>query len=141
MPLELADRLTIHELLARLDHAVDAQDWDGYLSHFHADAVMEPGFAPPTTGRDAIRAFLVATEGNTKGKRHIVSNVFVDGSGGEAVARSYLTVIEREDIPRVVATAMIVDTLVRHDGQWKVVRHQVAVDPGMFKAYEAMKAG
>ncbi len=141
MTLELADRLTIHELIARLDHAVDAQDWDGYLSHFHEDAVMEPGFAPPSTGVDAIRAFLVASEGNTKGKRHIASNVFIDGSGAEAVAHSYLTVIERDDIPRVVATAKIVDTLTRRDGRWKVARHQVTVDPGMFKAYEAMQKG
>lgn len=137
MALDIADRLTIHELIARLDHAVDAQAWDDYLSHFDPEATMDPGFAPPVSGREAIRAFLVQTEGGTRGKRHVASNVVVDGSGSEAVATSYLVVIEREDIPRVVATARIVDTLVRRDGRWLVARHQVSVDPGMFKAFQA----
>lgn len=139
MPLDVADRLMIHELLARLDHAVDAQDWDGYLAHFDADAVMEPGFAPPSRGLAEIRAFLLASEANTSGKRHVASNVYVDGAGDEAVAHSYLTVLERQDIPRVVATALIVDTLRRREGRWKITRHQVSVDPGMFKAYAAMQ--
>ena len=137
MSLDLADRLTLHELLARLDHAVDAQDWDGYLSHFDDDATLEPGFAPPVTGREAIRGFLVATEGNTRGKRHVASNVFLDERGADVVASSYLVVLEREDIPKVVATARIVDTFTRRSGCWKILRHQVSVDPGMFKAFGA----
>jgi ketosteroid isomerase-like protein len=137
MTLALEDRLTLHELLARLDHAVDSQDWDGYLAHFTPDAVMDPGFAPPVSGRDAIRGFLVASEGGTRGKRHVASNVFIDGSAAEAVVSSYLVVIEREDLPQVVATARIVDTVVKQGGAWKVARHQVAVDPGMFKAFQA----
>ncbi len=137
MSLDIADRLTLHETLARLDHAVDAQDWNTYLSLFTDDAVMEPGFAPPSKGKEAIRGFLVATEGSTRGKRHVASNVYIDGSGAEAVATSYLVVIEREDIPKVVATARIVDTFVKQNGTWKVAKHQVNVDPGMFKAMQA----
>jgi ketosteroid isomerase-like protein len=140
MALDVADRIILHELLARLDHAVDAQDWDGYLAHFDRDALMEPGFAPPVQGRDAIRKFLVETEGGTRGKRHVASNVFIDGSGGEAIAHSYLTVLEREDIPKVVATARITDMLVKRDGTWKVTKHQVSVDPGMFKAFQQAQA-
>ena len=137
MALDLSDRITLHELLARLDHAVDAQDWDTYLGFFDDDATMDPGFAAPVHGREAIRAFLVQSEGGTRGKRHVASNVYVDGDRDEAVASSYLTVIEREEIPKVVATARIVDTLVKHGGVWKVKTHRVAVDPGMFKAYAA----
>lgn len=136
MSLDLADRIALHELLARLDHAVDAQDWEAYLAHFDTGAVLDPGFAPPSQGHEAIRSFLVASEGNTRGKRHVASNVYIDGDGDDAVASSYLTVIEREDLPTIVATARIVDTFVRRDGRWRVVRHQVAVDPGMFKAFQ-----
>lgn len=141
MTLDLADRLAIHETLARLDHAVDAGDWNAYLAHYADDATLDPGFAPPVSGRDAIRAFLVATEGNTRGKRHVASNVFVDGSTTNAVATSYLVVIEREDIPKIIATAVIVDTFARRDGQWKVVHHKVAIDPGMFKAFAQQQSG
>jgi ketosteroid isomerase-like protein len=137
MTLSLDDRLAAHELLARLDHAVDAQDWDGYLAHFTSDARMEPGFAPPVEGLAGIRAFLVATEGGTRGKRHIASNVVLDDRGDHILATSYLLVVEREELPKVVATARIVDTLVKHAGVLKVRCHQVDVDPGMFKAMAA----
>jgi ketosteroid isomerase-like protein len=140
MALSLEDRLAAHELLARLDHAVDAQDWDGYLAHFTPEARLEPGFAPPVEGHAAIRGFLVATEGGTRGKRHIASNVVLDDRGDHVLATSYLLVVEREDLPKVVATARIVDTLVKRDGTLKVSRHLVEVDPGMFKA-AALAAG
>lgn len=136
MALSIEDRLIAHELLARLDHAVDAQDWDAYLAHFTPDARMDPGFASPVEGLAAIRGFLVATEGGTRGKRHIASNVVLDDRGDHIVATSYLLVVEREDIPKVVATARIIDTLVKHDGRLRVRSHQVAVDPGMFKAMQ-----
>jgi 3-phenylpropionate/cinnamic acid dioxygenase small subunit len=140
MAISVEERLEIHELLARLDHAVDAQDWSAYLAHFTEDARMDPGFAPAVEGVEAIRAFLVASEGGTRGKRHLASNVFLEEQGEEVVARSYLTVVEREDIPRVVATARITDTLVRRGGAFRVRVHQVQVDPGMFKAFAASQA-
>ncbi|MCU0655221.1 MAG: nuclear transport factor 2 family protein [Polyangiaceae bacterium] len=140
MTISAEERLDIHELLARLDHAVDAQDWSAYLAHFERDARMDPGFAPPVEGVEAIRAFLMASEGGTRGKRHLASNVFLEERGEEVVAHSYLTVVEREDIPRVVATARITDTLVRRGGAFRVRVHQVQVDPGMFKAFAASQA-
>ena len=140
MAISVEDRLSIHELLARLDHAVDAQDWPAYLAHFEPDARMEPGFAPPVDGVDGIRAFLVASEGGTRGKRHVASNIFLEDRGDHVLVSSYLTVIEREDIPKIVATARIVDTLVRREGGFRVRLHQVHVDPGMFKAFAAAQA-
>ncbi|MCK6509571.1 nuclear transport factor 2 family protein [Myxococcota bacterium] len=141
MFLSIEDRLMVHEVLSRLDHAVDAQDWDTYMQFFDAQATMDPGFAPPVSGVDAIRGFLVATEGNTSGKRHVVSNVVLDPTEQGVVATSYLTVIEREDIPKVVATAVVRDTLVKKAAGWRVTSHEVRVDPGMFKAYQAAQVG
>ncbi|MBX3250979.1 MAG: nuclear transport factor 2 family protein [Myxococcales bacterium] len=134
MTLNLADRLELHELVARLAHLSDLADWKTYLSHFIEDATMDPGFAPPTRGVTEIEAFLRQTEGGTKGKRHVATNVLVEGAGDEATVISYLVVLEREEIPKVVATAVIRDRVVRRDGVWKVARHEVAVDPGMFVA-------
>ena len=140
MTMSVSDRLDIHETLARLDHAVDASDWDTYLSYFAEGARMDPGFAPAVSGLPEIREFLIAAEGNTKGKRHVASNIIIDGDDTEAKATSYLTVIEREDIPTIVATAVIEDTLVKQDAGWRVTAHVVRVDPGMFKAFEAQPA-
>jgi ketosteroid isomerase-like protein len=136
MTLSTEDRLLAHELLARLDHAVDAQDWDEYLSHFTPDARMEPGFAPPIEGTEGIRRFLVANEGGTRGKRHIATNVILEEHGDHVVATSYLLVVERDDLPKVVATARVVDTLAKQGGAFLVLRHQVEVDPGMFRAFQ-----
>lgn len=140
MEITSQDRIVIHELLARLDHAIDAQDWDGYVSHFTEDAVLDSGFAGEVRGRQAIRQWLADNEGNTSGKRHLASNVFVDFGDRVATARSYLTVVEREDVPRVIATAVITDALVKEGEGWAVARHQVRVDPGMFKAFAAAAA-
>lgn len=137
----LQDRLNIHETLSRLDHAVDAGDWETYVSHFDEAGVLDSGFSPPVQGRDNIRAWLAANEGNTSGKRHVVSNVVIDVDGESVRATSYLTVIEREDIPRIVATALITDDLVRRSDRWLVRRHAVRVDPGMMKAFAAARGG
>lgn len=138
--LTFEDRLTIHELLARLDHAVDSQDWDTYVSFFAEDATLDSGFAGTVQGQANIRAWLVQAEGSTKGKRHVATNVVIDGDATQATARSYLTVIEREDIPTVVATALITDTLKKARDGWKVTRHEVRIDPGMMKAFAAKSA-
>ena len=89
----LEDRLTIHELLSRLDHAVDAGDWDTYVSFFHDRGVLDSGWTEPVEGPGAIRAWLAANEGNTSGKRHVVSNVVLDETTGGVRATSYLCVI------------------------------------------------
>lgn len=65
----------------------------------------------------------------------MATNVVIDDGGDHVVATSYLTVIEREETPDVVATARIVDTLVRREGTFRVKRHQVEVDRGIFKAF------
>lgn len=134
MAITLEQRLHVHDVLARLDHAVDSQDWDTYLQHFTSDSRLDPGFAPPVQGIEAIRSLLVATEGGTRGKRHIATNVVIDDKGDHLLATSYLLVVEREEIPKVVATARIEDTFVEIGGVLKVSSHKVSVDPGMFKA-------
>ena len=131
------DKLQIHEVLARMDHAVDAGAWDVYVSNFTEDGVLESGWTPPVQGRDAIRRWLVENEAGTSGKRHVATNVTLDPLDDGVRATSYLTVIEREDIPKVVATAVIIDDLSQVDGAWKVRRHEVRIDPGMMKAMAA----
>lgn len=138
--ISIEDRLLIHELLARLDHAVDRGDWSTYLDHFTPDAVMDTDFGPPVQGTEALRGFLVANEGGTSGKRHVATNIVLDSTDEGVRATSYLTVIEREDIPKVVATALITDEFVRAGGAWKVRRHEVRIDPGMMKAFAAQQA-
>lgn len=140
MPIALADQLAIHDILARIDHAVDARDWDTYVQHFSERGSLDSGFAGMVEGRAAIRDWLIANEANTSGKRHVATNVILDAEGERVVARSYLTVIEREDIPRVVATATIRDVLAREGDGWKIQLHEVRVDPGMIKAWQAAQA-
>lgn len=141
MPIAVADQLALHDILARIDHAVDEGDWDTYVRHFSERGTLDSGFAGAVEGRAAIRAWLVANEANTSGKRHVATNVILDAEGERVVARSYLTVVEREDIPRVVATAKIRDVFVREAGEWKIALHEVRVDPGMIKAWQAAQAG
>lgn len=136
--MNINDRLTIHELLSHLDHAVDQQDWDAYLTYVSPSARFDSGFGgPPITGRDAIRAFLVENEGNTSGKRHVASNVVLEADGDRIKSRSYLTVVEREEAPRVVATAVLSDVFEKAGDDWLLAERVVSIDPGFMRAAQS----
>jgi len=130
-------RLALHELVAPRGMHVDAARWGAYGSLFTEDGVMVAGWGDPVQGRGALRAWLVENEGNTSGKRHVGSNVVVEATATGARAVHYLTVLEREELPGVVATALITQDFVKTAEGWRVERHEVAVDPGMFKALQS----
>lgn len=135
-PIPVEDRLAIEEIVARMNHLIDAEDYDAYLEIYAENAVFDSGFAEPTTGRAPIRAFLDANNasGFIVGKRHAVTNLILDREGDRIVATYYLTVLEREETPGVVATAVIRDEFEERDGAWLVVRHVTRVDPALMNA-------
>lgn len=67
-------------------------------------------------------------------KRHITTNHIIEGDGAQATVRSILVLCEGEGLPGVGATADITDELRKIDGEWKIARHHVAIDPAMRNA-------
>lgn len=131
-------QLEIADILARMNFAIDREDYDEYLTFFAKDFVFDSGFGEPMTDEASVRAFLEENQasGFIVGKRHVMSNLMMVQSGNRVFAQYYLSVFEREQTPAVVATAFIVDEFEQQDGEWRVVRHVTTVDPAIFNTLD-----
>ncbi|MFQ6549256.1 nuclear transport factor 2 family protein [Aestuariibius sp. 2305UL40-4] len=132
------DQLAIQALIAGMNRAVDNVDNDAYLDFYADEFVFDPGFGEQYTSRDGIRTFLEENQasGFIVGKRHVATNLMMEQQGDRIVSTYYLTVLEREQAPAVVSTALITDEFADVGDEWKVVRHVTSVDPGIFTTME-----
>ncbi|MDB5675702.1 MAG: snoaL-like domain protein [Sphingomonas bacterium] len=129
-----ADKIEIHELLARYAWAYNTADEEGFVSCFAPDAVMrEDVFEEEDrwVGHDGIRSmakFFFSMPG-FGGRQHHVSQVLIEGSGERCRVRAYCIVVEpRDDGPCVIPFAgHYDDVVVKIDGHWlfqeRLVRH------------------
>ena len=72
----LDDQATLRQVIVRLNHALDAADYDLYASLFAEDAEFVSDFGT-ATGRDAISAALEQSRPFITGKRHVAANFSV----------------------------------------------------------------
>ena len=133
----VSDELAIRQIIARLNHAVDAADYERYASFFAEDAVFATAFGN-ATGPEQIVAALEMSRPFIINKRHIATNIVISGLGDRARVTSYLTVFERADSLTLVGLAINVDTLERRNGEWVVVRHETELDPATLQLMESM---
>lgn len=128
------DRLAIADVIARYNRLADDRDVEGTVALYADDGRIDGDFNTGP-GADGLRADLpgiFALEGTLK--RHITTNHIIEGDGTQATVRSILVVCEGESLPGVGATADITDELRKIDGEWKIARHHVAIDPAMRNA-------
>lgn len=95
--LSAADRIEIHELLARYAWSLDTGDEDGFIACFSPDAeLVWDAFETPGCwrGHAALRRFIAwfRTRPESAGRQHHVSNVIVEPAPGGARARCYVLV-------------------------------------------------
>jgi ketosteroid isomerase-like protein len=132
--LSTEDRLAILDVVARYNRFADERDVEGTVGLYTDDGYIDGDF---NTGRghEGLRSDLPGIfemEGTLK--RHVTTNHIVDGDGETATVRSLLVVIEGETLPGVGATADITDDLRKVEGEWRLARHHVAIDPAMRNA-------
>ncbi len=136
MSIDLAQRLAIHEFLARAAYAYDVRDLELLESGFAADAVMSMRIAGgdligPFEGREAIMGLMKGSmEEQTDVRKHVISNVFIDDGEAEVVATSFLTLIATENgETRLLSAAIYRDTLVQDaSGGWQLSRRHIELD-------------
>lgn len=133
----VADQFAIIDLISRMNHCVDANDYEAYALFYAEDGVIDSGFGPPTVGRDAIVASLNQSAPFITNKRHVASNVVINGMGQSATAVYYLTVLERQTGLTIAGTALITDDFHRGSNGWLVVRHTTRMDPATVQAMSA----
>jgi ketosteroid isomerase-like protein len=132
------DLLAIHDLIARMNQAIDANDYAAYAAFYSPDGVIDSGFGPPNTGRAAILDVLKKSAPFISNKRHVPSNIVINRSAQGLTAVFYLTVFERETGLTIAGTALITDEFKRRaSGGWEVVRHTTRMDPATLRAMQA----
>jgi ketosteroid isomerase-like protein len=130
------DEVRIASIIARMNHAVDLEDYALYASFYTADGVIDSGFGPPVEGREAITASLTQSAPFITGKRHAATNIVLNGQGDMATAVYYLIVFERVEGLTIAGTAHITDTFARTPEGWQVTRHETRMDPATLTAMQ-----
>ena len=126
--LKVEDDLAVRQVIARLNHALDAADYKSYGELFAPDGVFVSGFGN-AVGPKAVAAALGQVAPFITNKRHLAGNLVISGDGHQIVVTSYLIVFERQTEMKYVGSAVNVDTLEKVDGRWRVARHDSTLDP------------
>ncbi len=124
----VADDLAARQVIARLNHALDAADYPLYASFFAKDGVFESDFGD-AVGPQQVAAALEQVRPFITNRRHVAANHVINRSGAQLVVTTYLIVYERAAALEYVGSAVNTDTLEQRDGTWKVVRHASELDP------------
>ncbi|MDX2233497.1 MAG: nuclear transport factor 2 family protein [Hyphomonadaceae bacterium] len=133
------DAHAIMDMIARMNGAIDTNDYPLYASFYSEDGVIDSGFGPPVSGRPAIIASLEASAPFITNKRHAAANIVLDRRGDAIVATYYLTVFERQTALAIAGTALIVDEFRRVGRDWRVARHTTRMDPATIAAMTALQ--
>jgi uncharacterized protein (TIGR02246 family) len=126
--LKVEDDLAARQVIARLNHALDAADYKSYGELFAPDGVFVSGFGD-AVGPTQVAAALAKVAPFITNKRHVAGNLVISGGSDQLVVTSYLIVFERKTAMKYVGSALNVDTLKKVDGRWKVARHESTLDP------------
>ncbi|MGB3627362.1 MAG: nuclear transport factor 2 family protein [Henriciella sp.] len=137
--LSLEDEAEMKRTIVRLNHALDAADYELYASFFAEDAEFVSGFGV-AKGRAEIAAALEQSRPFITGKRHVAANFLFSGGGNEAVVTTYLIVFERAASVDYVGSAINVDTFEKRGGVWELVHHSSELDPSTAAAMQAAMA-
>ena len=91
---EVADRLAIHDLLARYCHAIDQHRWSDLRALFTDDAWVDfTAFGGPLGDADTLIAFLKPVVEGLAGSYHSTGSVICDLDGDSATVRSAAHVV------------------------------------------------
>ncbi|MGZ4671802.1 MAG: nuclear transport factor 2 family protein [Ilumatobacteraceae bacterium] len=121
----------IRNLLVRYGLYLDNKDFEGYVSLFTRDGVLDAPLGS-ATGPENIRAMLGNVLGPINAGFHIYANplIEVDGEDATAMSRfSYVQAIEGQ-LPELRLVGHYDDTLRREDGRWKFARRKITIDAG-----------
>jgi len=121
----VADRLEIHELLARYAWALDTGDLDGLVACFTPDAVLiEEVFEDPDRweGHEGIRRLAqhYSSAPGFPGRQHHISQVLIDGDASTAKVRAFTFVTECHGEPPYLLrfAGYYEDKVAKRQGEW-----------------------
>ena len=97
---EVADRIAIHDLLARYCHAIDQHQWSDLRALFADDARVDfTAFGGPLGDADMLIAFLTPVVEGLAGSYHSTGSIMCDLDGDGATVRSAAHVVMSSKCP------------------------------------------
>lgn len=135
-PLTAADKIEIHELVARYSRAVDSRKAEEWADTFTPDGIFESMRVGTHSGRDALVQFAMDFWAGPdceawRGGQHWTGNFIIEGDREEARLFCYHLMFMPRGPDNVEAVIMAAhdDILVLHDGRWKFKRRKVVPWP------------
>src|SRR5688500_1107617 len=126
------DRITIQELIATYNIALDNKNIDEWTNTWTDDGIWTTTFGEAKGKTELKNMVNQITNEFASGKRHVSTNIIIEdapSTNGMANATSYLTVIEAQKVPEVVATGVYSDTLKKDgNGKWKFFQRKLDID-------------
>ena len=124
------DRITIQELIAQYNIAIDNKNIDEWINTWTDDGVWTTTFGEAKGKTELNNMINQITNEFASGKRHLSTNIVIkDAPNNMAIAKSYLTVIEAHRSPEVVASGTYSDTLKKNNtGAWKFFQRKLDID-------------
>jgi hypothetical protein len=123
-PLSAHDQLTIIQTVTGIGLYSDLRDWDRVLTmlaaHVTSDYVSVFGGDVQTASRTDLVGQWRATLQGFDATQHLITNVAVDGSGDEAMARSHVRAAHRIDDRFWILGGAYTHRLVRTADGWRV---------------------
>ena len=122
------DKVEIQELTARYDNAMDDIETEFGMSTWDSNGLWKGGLGE-FQGSDKLRELFAALGDRIKNRRHVMTNFVIQGDGQEAQQRCYMLVYDRVNEPRLIASGVYTDRLIKSDGRWKFLERRVVLDP------------
>jgi hypothetical protein len=148
-PVSAADKVEIHELLARYAWSFDTGDVEGFVSCFADDASLcEDVFEAVDrwVGRDQIRSMAERffAHPGFPGRQHHASQILIEGGAERCRVRAFCFVLEAgQDQTIVRFSGHYEDVVVKIDGRWvfkdRVIRHWSGPVLGKFPGKDGVK--
>jgi ketosteroid isomerase-like protein len=125
------DKIIIQELITKYNLAIDSKNIDEWSNTWTDDGIWTTTFGEAKGKTELKNMANQITEEFASGKRHVSTNIIIEGASTNnmANAKSYLTVIEAQKTPEVVATGVYSDTLKKDgSGKWKFFQRKLDID-------------
>jgi ketosteroid isomerase-like protein len=134
-------KVRLQEIIAEYCIATDAKDVSAHMAYYAEKGFIDGGMKsrPRNAGMAEDLTQMFAMEGTLK--RHLALNHRFSKEGDNIVVNYLLLVIEGELLPAVIATAQVQDIFTQENGEWKILKHTVQIDPAMFNLLKQQNTG
>ena len=125
------DKIVIQELMTKYNLAIDNKNIDEWTDTWTDEGIWTTTFGEAKGKTELKNMVSQITNEFAAGKRHVSTNIIIEdaSTNNMASAKSYLTVIEAQKTPEVVATGVYSDTLKKdRSGKWKFFQRKLDID-------------